>query len=207
MLPRPLGKMCIRDRDYSASVSTVSTQQNALIETLKVLSEKFNQALSETCRDIIIEIQGRFKESQFYGLSPSDLVFFSIVGIIFSSSDHYHLVVTPCAILIGEFLEQIKFNSIQKLIFGSILVRIAIQYQRISKRYIPELTYFLQTSLHTLTTQKYNENGLNTEKISVPKSCSLEEADSSLQLHLLFDSELETNISVKTCLLYTSRCV
>lgn len=81
------------------------------------------------------------------------------------------------------------------------MVRIAIQYQRISKRYIPELTYFLQTSLHTLTTQKYNENGLNTEKISVPKSCSLEEADSSLQLHLLFDSELETNISVKTSLL------
>ncbi|AMD20488.1 HDL256Cp [Eremothecium sinecaudum] len=140
----------LTDEYYVQDVEGIEEIQNALISILKTMSEKYNKAISETCREIIGEIQARLKKSLFLDLLPSDLVFFSLVGLIFSTSDHYHLVVTPCSILIGELLEQVKFNSHQTFIYGAILAKIALKYQRISKRYIPELVYFLKKALVTL---------------------------------------------------------
>ncbi|CDO93265.1 unnamed protein product [Kluyveromyces dobzhanskii CBS 2104] len=196
----------LAENDFSANVEQMSSLQNELVSILKTLSEKFTVPLSEDCRVIITDIQTRFKESQFYGLLPSDLVFFSVVGMLFSSSDHYHLVITPCLILIAEFLEQIRFNSIQKLLFGSILVRIAIAYQRISNRYIPELTYFLQTSLSVLIPSAKNELSTIAEEqeedLSVKNlDCDWSKIDPSLELHLLFSDDLENQESVKLSLL------
>ncbi|QLG73411.1 hypothetical protein HG535_0E04950 [Zygotorulaspora mrakii] len=136
-------------QEYSSNVQKFSEAQNSLISILKVLSEKYNHSLSKECRVITAEIQKRFKKNQFSGLDSSDLAFFSIVGILFSTSDQYHLVVTPCSILMAEFLEQLKFNSVGKLAFGAILVKISLQYQRLSKRYIPEVLFFLEKSLAT----------------------------------------------------------
>lgn len=184
----------------------IASLQNELVSILKTLSEKFTIPLSEDCRNIISDIQTRFKESQFYGLSPSDLVFFSVVGMLFSTSDHYHLVITPCLLLIAEFLEQIRFNSLQKLIFGSILVRIAIQYQRISKRYIPELTYFLQTSLRSLIPSTKGETLENKEKQEdnlsiVGSDINWSKVAPSLELHSLFSEDLEKQESIKLSVL------
>ncbi|CAH01781.1 snoRNA-binding rRNA-processing protein NOP14 [Kluyveromyces lactis] len=196
----------LAEEDYSVNVKEIASLQNELVSILKTLSEKFTIPLSEDCRNIISDIQTRFKESQFYGLSPSDLVFFSVVGMLFSTSDHYHLVITPCLLLIAEFLEQIRFNSLQKLIFGSILVRIAIQYQRISKRYIPELTYFLQTSLRSLIPSTKGETLENKEKQEdnlsiVGSDINWSKVAPSLELHSLFSEDLEKQESIKLSVL------
>ncbi|KAL2711161.1 putative nucleolar complex protein 14 [Kluyveromyces marxianus] len=193
----------LSNEDYSENVDKIAELHNELIAILKALSEKFAIPLSEECRIIINEIQKRFKESQFYGLSPADLVFFSLVGMLFSSSDHYHLIITPCLLLIGEFLEQIRFNTVQKLLFGSLLVRIAIQYQRISKRYIPEITYFLHTSFKMLipgakVEGKPESSDKKEVSLSLPKNINWENVDFSLQLHVLFSTDLDTNDSVKS---------
>lgn len=196
----------LAEEDYSNALSEVSVLQSSIIGTLKLLSEKFTQPLAETCREIITEIQNRFGQSKFYGLSPSDLLFFSIVGMLFSTSDHYHLVVTPCSILISEILEQTKYNSIQKLYFGAILVRISIQYQRVSKRYIPEIVYFLQNSLLSLMgceLEKDSQQDKLAFEISLPSDESLDfkNVDSTLKLHKLFDTDLDQNTEIKTTLI------
>ena len=128
-----------------------------MISILKSLSEKYNRELSEECRDYINEMQARYKKNHFDALSNGDLVFFSIIGILFSTSDQYHLVITPALILMSQFLEQIKFNSLKRIAFGAVLVRIVSQYQRISKRYIPEVVYFFQKILLTFIVEKENQ--------------------------------------------------
>ncbi|QLQ79153.1 hypothetical protein HG537_0B05010 [Torulaspora globosa] len=140
----------LSNQNYSKNVKEFAEVQDSMLRILQSLSEQYNQALSKECRNIISTIQERFKKNQFTKILPSDLVFFSLVGVIFSTSDQYHLVVTPCAILIAEFLEQTKFDTIEKLTFGAAFTRISLQYQRISKRYVPELTFFFEKCLASL---------------------------------------------------------
>lgn len=124
--------------------------QNAFIAILRSMAQKYNEPLAVTCREIINEIQARFKSQRSHGLSVADLVFFTLVGYLFSTSDHYHLVVTPCNVLIGELLEQTKLNTYQNIFFCAILARISLTYQKVGKRFTPELVYFFEKSLITL---------------------------------------------------------
>lgn len=140
----------LSNQDYSKNVADFAAVQDSLLRILQSLAEQHNQALSKECRDIITDIQERLKRNQFTKLLESDLVFLNLVGVIFSTSDQYHLVVTPCSILIAEFLEQTKFNAIEKFAFGAVLARISLQYQRISQRYIPEQTFFFEKCLASL---------------------------------------------------------
>ncbi|CAR28754.1 ZYRO0F11242p [Zygosaccharomyces rouxii] len=180
----------LSEQKYSGNVPEFASVQNSLLGILKSMSEKYNHPLSDTCRDIIKEMQIRFKEKHFSGLSVGDLTFFTLVGCLFSTSDQYHLIVTPCSILIAEFLEQIKFNSLERLGFGAVLVRISLQYQRLAKRYIPEVTYFLEKSLATFLA---NDNCINfnvdTKDLAISKTQDFsKEIPSTLNLHLLFES-------------------
>ncbi|CAI4057315.1 hypothetical protein SKDZ_04G0930 [Saccharomyces kudriavzevii ZP591] len=147
----------LSNQEYSKNIQVFKDTQNTLISILKTLSEKYNKELSEECREYINEMQARYKRDYFDALSNGDLVFFSIVGTLFSTSDQYHLVITPALILMSQYLEQIKFNSLKRIAFGAILVRIILQYQRISKRYIPEMVYFFQKILLTFIVKKKNQ--------------------------------------------------
>lgn len=196
----------LSNQDYSKNSEEFSKVQNLLLGTLKSLSEKYNQALSQECRKVISEIQERFKSKQSSGLMPSDLVFMSIIGTIFSTSDQYHLVVTPTSILIAEFLDQIKYNSLKALALGAMLARISLQYQRISKRYVPELVYFFEKCLATLS-PKSAENSviqvkLDSDDLHILNGQSVSDSQAfTLHLHQVFenkddDEELKMTILV-----------
>lgn len=195
-------------QEYSTNVQKFSDNQDSLVSILKVLSEKYNQALSAECRTIISEIQKRFKKRQFSGLNIGDLVFFALVGTLFSTSDQYHLVVTPCSILIAEFLEQIKFNSLSKLAFGSILVRLTIQYQRIAKRYVPEVTLFFEKVLATFLYNIKDGSNFNIKldsyELGFPADTNFSGTSSHIiRLHEIFDFEQNNTESKITILLNT----
>lgn len=127
--------------------------QESLISLVKTLSEKYNTMLTEALREKIQEIHERLTETLGGDDSfpePSDLAFFLTVGLIYSTSDHYHLVVTPSCILMGEALEQLKYTSLNTLLAGSFLAQVFLLYQRYSKRYVPEVVFFLQKALLSL---------------------------------------------------------
>ncbi|CCH61768.1 hypothetical protein TBLA_0F02260 [Henningerozyma blattae CBS 6284] len=182
----------ISNQDPSQNVMDLQTAQNSLIRILKSLAEKYNRGLSDTSRLIISEIQERFTLGKFSNLTIGDLVFFSIMGTIFSTSDQYHIVITPCSILIGEFLEQIKLDSLPALAYGSILVKITLQYERLSKRFIPEVAYFLEKSLTSLLDRKFsNLDGirLDSHALGLTKFSNFDENDTPiLYLHQIFDN-------------------
>ncbi|ODV97627.1 hypothetical protein PACTADRAFT_47508 [Pachysolen tannophilus NRRL Y-2460] len=137
--------------------------EEKLIHQLKMMAEKYNESLCETFRMKIVEIQERINENQNYP-EVSDLIFYSIVGMLYSTSDLYHLVVTPTLILMGQSLESLKPNkNLKNLISGLFISDLMLKYQRISKRYVPEIAYFLEEAFLTLVPEV---NKLNAEKLS-----------------------------------------
>ena len=68
-----------------------STSSRATTTTTTTTTTKaYNESLVERVREHIKHIQSRIDKQ----LAPGDLVFFTIIAYLFSSSDHYHIVIT-----------------------------------------------------------------------------------------------------------------
>lgn len=118
-----------------------------LADIIKRLSELYNQVLVENVREEINNIQDRIADSS---LLKRDLVFFVLVGFLFSTSDHYHLIVTPTVILMNEILSTLVYSdeaTINQISQGVFTADILLTYQRYSKRFVPEIVNFLQKAL------------------------------------------------------------
>lgn len=76
-------------------------------------------------------------------VTAGHLMLWTLIGMIFSTSDHFHLVVTPAVLVMTRFLSLSTFDSIPKCIAGLYTAQLLIQYQRIAKRFIPEIAVFL----------------------------------------------------------------
>ncbi|CAI5758575.1 unnamed protein product [Candida verbasci] len=108
------------------------------------LAESYNEKLVEVTRNYINELESRIND-----IKPQDLIFFSLIGYLFSTSDHYHLVVTPCLILMNEILTNIIYQdkSIVSLSQGVFICDVLLKYQRFSKRIDPEIINFIEQSM------------------------------------------------------------
>ncbi|KAI1096216.1 Nop14-like protein [Rostrohypoxylon terebratum] len=97
-----------------------------------------------------LEDFGRFRP-----LSPNlgDLVILSAIGTIFPTSDHFHQVTTPAGLLIARNLEKVP-KKITDYAQGTYLSTLALQYQQVSKRYIPEVMNFCFNTLCALAPEK-----------------------------------------------------
>ncbi|KAI1779992.1 Nop14-like protein [Hypoxylon cercidicola] len=88
-------------------------------------------------------------------LSPNvgDLVVLTAIGTIFPTSDHFHQVATPASLLISRNLEKVP-KRLTDYAQGAYLSTLALQYQRVSKRYIPELMNFCLNTLCAFAPEK-----------------------------------------------------
>lgn len=82
-------------------------------------------------------------------LKPCDLITLTAISSIFPTSDHFHSVVTPSMLIIARYLGQSPVQSLGDLSIGIYCCSLALKYQILSKRYIPEVVnYLLSTLLH-----------------------------------------------------------
>ena len=84
-------------------------------------------------------------------LRPADLVLLTAVAAIFPTSDHFHQVATPAMIIIAKWLAQVVPTTLNTLAQGAYLITLCAQYQRISKRFVPEALNFLCAGLLLLS--------------------------------------------------------
>ncbi|KAK3394691.1 nucleolar protein 14 [Podospora didyma] len=91
-------------------------------------------------------------------LTVGDLVILTAIGTIFPTSDHFHQVATPAILSIARFLGQKIPQSLADYAAGTYLSILAIQYQQLSKRYVPELVNFCMNTLCSLAHQKPKTN-------------------------------------------------
>ena len=72
-----------------------------------------------------------------------ELCLLRVIGIIWSTSDMNHHVVSPARLLMGAYLGLCRVRSLRDLASGLFLSTIFFQYEDFSKRLVPEVINFL----------------------------------------------------------------
>ena len=136
----------------------ISIVLNKLISQLQTLAGKYNESLSEFFREKLNEAESHLQKSieskkpsaSKSTQSPSYLFLFTLIGLIYSTSDHFHQIVTPASLLIGQHLSQNKIRNLGDLFSGLYLCSNVLSYQRLGKRYVPEVVQFLAKAVAML---------------------------------------------------------
>lgn len=89
-------------------------------------------------------------------LSPNvgDLIILKAAATTFPTSDHFHQVITPAMLSIARYLGQKVPERLADYATGTYLSILALEYQKLSKRYVPELMNFCLNTLYSLAPEK-----------------------------------------------------
>lgn len=119
----------------------------ALVVIVKKLAESYNEALVARARAEVEAVQAHIEGG---AVEKRDFVFFVVVGYLFSTSDHFHLVVTPTLIVMNEYLAQLLVGDgdvVGEIGRGLFVCDVLLQYQFFAKRFVPELVHFIERAL------------------------------------------------------------
>ncbi|KAJ3717957.1 nucleolar protein 14 [Lentinula raphanica] len=86
---------------------------------------------------------------------PAELTLLRIVSSLWPTSDLNHAVVTPTRILMGAYLGLARVRSLSDIASGLFLCTLFLQYEQLSKRFVPEAVNFLINSVLHLAPNKY----------------------------------------------------
>ncbi|KAH7035041.1 nucleolar protein 14 [Microdochium trichocladiopsis] len=119
--------------------------------------ESLTRHLHSLAKTYALEIATAFRQhleemGQSRALSPllGDLVVLTAIGTIFPTSDHFHQVATPAMLSIARYLGQKVPKELTDLTRGTYMSTLALQYQKVAKRYVPEVMNFSFNTLCAL---------------------------------------------------------
>ena len=118
-----------------------------LIRHTHSLAKNFPEEVSEAFRE---QLRCIHKERPTK-LSAGDLIMLLAISTIFPTSDHWHQVVTPAMLTMARYLEEAIPKSVADLAKGTYVCTLCLQYQRIAKRYVPELVNYALNAIHMLS--------------------------------------------------------
>lgn len=145
-----------------------------LSRTTKDLTAKYPSEFLDVYRELIVDAHERLESDVESYPAPSDLLMLTQIGRTFSTSDKFHLAVVPALALAAESLVQFSTTSPRHIVAGIYICDVLLKYQRIAKRFMPEVLYFLERALVSLTPDpsKLDFKKLLTQSLPVGK-CSL----------------------------------
>lgn len=118
----------------------------ALIRHIHSLAKTFSEDISRAFRLHLKAIH----EERSTALNAGDLIILTAVSSVFPTSDHFHQVTTPAMLCMTRYLGQKVPISLSDLAKGTYLVTLCLQYQRLSKRYVPEVVNYVLNALWAL---------------------------------------------------------
>ena len=110
-----------------------------LIRHLHSLAKSFPEEVGTAFRNQLRSIQNE----RPIDINDGDMVMLTAVRTIFPTSDHFHQVVTPAMLTMARHLGQKIPCCLADLVKGLYLVTLCLQYQRLSKRYVPEAVNYV----------------------------------------------------------------
>ncbi|KAG4304913.1 hypothetical protein PORY_001588 [Pneumocystis oryctolagi] len=153
----------------------LSEKKNASLITLDILSEhlrdlsnKYPQVAYEAFHKKLKNLREKFNQLLFsekkgnFFPSIQDLVFLRIIGVIFSTSDLSHIIVTPTLLIMGQLLSQLKIISLKDICLKLYLITLFAEYINLSKRIVPEVINTLLDIIKNLF-QRNNRKKSNKE--------------------------------------------
>ncbi|RCH91257.1 nucleolar complex protein 14, partial [Rhizopus azygosporus] len=136
--------------------STVSPLPREVLEKLSVhifeLSQQVPEAAADLFTDKLRKMQAEMgKKIKFDNGSSwpdvEDLIYLRTIGQIFSTSDLQHPIGTPATLFMCHALAQCKVQTEIDMGRGLFLTQILYEYQKVSKRYVPEVLNFFSKNL------------------------------------------------------------
>lgn len=121
-----------------------------LIRHIHSLAKTFSEEVGRAFRSHLKSLH----EDRSTAPTPGDLILLTAIASIFPTSDHFHQVVTPATLCITRYLSQKIPQSLSDLATGTFQASLCLQYQGVSKRYIPELVNYAVNTLLTLAPTK-----------------------------------------------------
>ena len=122
----------------------------ALIRHTHSLAKSFPEEVGRAFRAHLRLLQ----ESRPTALNSGDLMVFTAISSIFPVSDHFHQVVTPAILSMARYLSQKLPQTLSDLTKGSYIATLCLQYQQLSKRYVPEVVNYVLNALSALSPKK-----------------------------------------------------
>jgi len=125
-------------------VSYLSTQHppaplsviEAIIRHIHSLSRSYPSHIATRFRHHLKNIQVSNNVKQ------GDLTILTAIGTVYPTSDHFHQVITPAITLMARWLGLQSPNSERDVAMGAFIGALCLHYQRLSRRYIPELVRY-----------------------------------------------------------------
>lgn len=127
----------------SGSIAGSSPVLEMLIRHVHSLAKMFPIEIATEFRSYLEELG----QNRPLDLNVGDLYVLAGIGSIFPTSDHFHQVVTPAMLSMGRYLGQKTPDCLADYAIGTYLSTLALQYQKLAKRYVPEVMNF---SLNTI---------------------------------------------------------
>ncbi|KAF9073180.1 nucleolar protein 14 [Rhodocollybia butyracea] len=88
---------------------------------------------------------------------PAELTLLRIIGFLWPTSDMNHAVVTPTRVLMGAYLGLARVRSVGDIASGLFLCTLFLQYEQLSRRFVPEAVNFLINSVLHIAPSKYQD--------------------------------------------------
>ncbi|KAJ5339119.1 RRNA maturation protein (Nop14) [Penicillium brevicompactum] len=117
-----------------------------IIRHIHSLAKNHPLNVTIACRALLREIG---KERPL-DLLPGDLVLLTAISTIFPTSDHFHSTVTPAHLCLARYLGQCSTTSLADLARGAYASSLCLQYQTVSKRYMPEFINYTLNAICNL---------------------------------------------------------
>ncbi|KIK96407.1 hypothetical protein PAXRUDRAFT_825971 [Paxillus rubicundulus Ve08.2h10] len=116
------------------------------IESAEYFAEKLSLMHKNLKRGLAT---GALKPSSRTWPGFSELTFLRVIGIIWPTSDMHHPVISPARLLMGSYLGLCRVRSFADATSGLFLSSLLLQYESLSKRFVPEAVNFtVNATLH-----------------------------------------------------------
>ncbi|KAG1904084.1 Nop14-like protein [Suillus fuscotomentosus] len=123
---------------------------------------------------------------------PAELSLLRTIGVIWSSSDMSHPVISPARLLMGAYLGLCRIRSLTDITSGLFLSSIFLQYEGLSKRLVPEaINFSINAVLHLAPSSLKNDT-------SIPGSFPSPDFHSDLCAPLAIDVKKSKHLDFRT---------
>ena len=112
----------------------------------------------------------------------SELIFLRVIGIVWPTSDLRHPVISPARLLMGAYLGLCRVRSFVDIASGLFLSSLFLQYESLSKRFVPEAIRFVVNAMLHLVPHAF------ADPQSLPGALSCPDLRSALCKSLVIDS-------------------
>jgi nucleolar protein 14 len=126
---------------------------DAMVPHLLALSREVPYYAATVARARLSKMQAGVAESQQRGVfewpPARTLSLLRLFTLMFPASDFRHAVLTPAALLLGQYLAHCEVRSVRDAAVGVLAATLAQELASASKRFVPEVLAFTSSLVHT----------------------------------------------------------